>query len=181
MLIYLNASTNRCVKNSRPPVSGFLGLHNLHRMNTSGIQRRPVLKISYFFHKVENLKADVMKIIIVVNYFHESTPSQIFDRVPNMPGFWICQSSEYIRVLNMPRFWIYHGFEYASGSVYQGSKYARVTEGSKYPYPRICLNMYEYARICVNIPTSAWIAFVLNFLIVIPLNCFLEETKFDFF
>ena len=56
MLIYLNTSTNRCIINLRPLAPGILGHHALHRINTSGIQIRRVLK-NNFFHKVENLKS----------------------------------------------------------------------------------------------------------------------------
>ena len=51
---------------------------------------------------------------------------------------------------------------------------------------RICLNMSKYAPICrqLNIPKSAWMGFVLHFLIVIPClkephRLFLEEKKID--
>ena len=45
-----------------------------------------------------------MKIIIAVNYFRENAPSQMFDKVLNMPGFLIHQGSEYTRVQNIPGF-----------------------------------------------------------------------------
>ena len=105
----------------------------------------------------------------------------MFDRVLNMPGFWVCQVSEYTRVLNMPRFSIYHDSEYAFCSVY-----ARVLNMPglqrvlKMPMLCLCLNMFEYARICVNIPSSVWMAFVLNFFIVISLGCFPEEKNLNF-
>ena len=63
-----------------------------------------------------------------------------------LTGFWICLG-----------FWFW---------IYQGSEYARVTQGSQ--YTSICQNnfwsyqnMPEYAKICANVPKSAWIAFVL--------------------
>ena len=60
-------------------------------------------------------------------------------------------------VLNVPEFWIY-----------QGSEYARVTEGSEYAwkipeYAWTCLIMSAYAGMCVNMPKSAWMDFVLHF------------------
>ena len=103
----------------------------------------------------------------------------MFDRVLIMPAFWICQGSEYTRVQNMPRFSIYHDSEYAFCSVY-----ARVLNMPglqrvlKMPMLCLCLNMFEYARICVNIPSSAWMAFVLNFFIVISLGCFLSSWEY---
>ena len=103
----------------------------------------------------------------------------MFDRVLNMPGFWVCQVSEYTRVLNMPRFSIYHDSEYAFCSVY-----ARVLNMPglqrvlKMPMLCFCLNMFEYARICVNIPSSAWMAFVLYYFIVISLGCFLSSWEY---
>ena len=77
--------------------------------------------------------------------------------VLNMPGFWICQGSEYTKVLNMPlvvnlpKCWIYHG-----------SEYVRVTQSSEYNLiclimsAWICLDLSEYVKICVNMPKSAW-------------------------
>ena len=103
----------------------------------------------------------------------------MFDRVLNMPGFWVCQVSEYTRVLNMPRFSIYHDSEYAFCSVY-----ARVLNMPglqrvlKMPMLCFCSNMFEYARICVNITSSAWMAFVLNYFIVISLGCFLSSWEY---
>ena len=37
-----------------------------------------------------------------------------YARVLDIPEFWKCQSSEYVKFLNMPGFWIYQGSEYAS-------------------------------------------------------------------
>ena len=47
MVIYLNTSTKSCIKNSRTLAPGSLGPHTLHRINTSEIQIRPVLKKSF--------------------------------------------------------------------------------------------------------------------------------------
>ena len=83
------------------------------------------------------------------------------------------------RVLNMPRFSIYHDWEYAFCSVY-----ARVLNipglqrVMKMATLCLCLNTFGYARICVNIPLSAWMAFVLNFFIVISLGCFLSSWEY---
>ena len=81
----------------------------------------------------------------------------------------------------MPRFSIYQGSEYGFCSVYtRVLNMPGIQRVLKMPILCLCLNMSEYARICVNIPSSAWLAFVLNFFIVISLGCFLEETKIDF-
>ena len=83
------------------------------------------------------------------------------------------------RVLNMPRFSIYHDWEYAFCSVY-----ARVLNipGLQRVITMatlcLCLNTFGYARICVNIPSSAWMAFVLNFFIVFSLGCFLSSWEY---
>ena len=104
-----------------------------------------------------------MKIIIIVNYFWENAPSHMFHTVLNIPGFWVYQSSEYAMILNISRLRICFLF-----CIYQGSKYVRVKEGSEDAYASLCLNMSECARICVNILSSAWMAFVLNFFIAVP-------------
>ena len=36
----------------------------LHRIKSSGVKIRPALKKSYLFHKLEDMKADIAKIII---------------------------------------------------------------------------------------------------------------------
>ena len=93
-----------------------------------------------------------------------------------MSGFWIYQSSEYATVLNISRLGICFLF-----CLCQGSKYARVTEGSEdayallmFKYVWICQNMREYTFICLN-------AFVLNFFCFLSsweyLICFLSKTK----
>ena len=92
-------------------------------------------------------------------------------RCLNKPWVWICQSSEYTRVLNMflslymSWFWIDYG-----------SKYARVTQGFEYAWI-----IPGYAWLCPNVTKSVWMAFVLHLPIVIPMDCFLQKWKFDFF
>ena len=92
-----------------------------------------------------------------------------------LTGFWIC-CSEYATVLNISRLGICFLF-----CIRQGSKYARVTEGSEdayallmFKYVWICQNMREYTFICLN-------AFVLNFFCFLSsweyLICFLSKTK----
>ena len=54
--------------------------------------------------------------------------------VLNIPGFWTCQGSEYTRVLSVPGFWIYQGSEYTSVMntpgfwIHQGSEHAMVQD-----------------------------------------------------
>ena len=56
MLIYLNTSTNRYIKNSRPYVTP--GSHTfLHQIDTSGVKIRHVLKKYIFFSQVEKVKS----------------------------------------------------------------------------------------------------------------------------
>ena len=100
----------------------------------------------------------------------------MFDRVLNMPGFWIYQSSECATILNISRLRICILFciiiRLQNMPVLQGVL--------KMPMLCLCLNMSEYARICVNITSSVWMAFVLNFFIVISLGCFPEEKNLNF-
>ena len=80
----------------------------------------------------------------------------MFYKVLNMPGFYICQISEYTKVINMPRFSMYHGSEYAFCSVYTRVLHIPgLNRVLKMPMLCLCLNLSEYARICVNIPSSA--------------------------
>ena len=78
----------------------------------------------------------------------------------------------------MQGFWIYHSSEYASGSENTSFEYPKATQGFEYAwiipeYSWISLNMTEYTGLCVkNMPRSAWMAFVLCFLIAV--SCLLE-------
>ena len=118
--------------------------------------------------------------IIAVNYFRSSeyAPDFEYASVLNMSGLWIYQSCEYAMVLNiflilnMSGFWIYHSFNYV-----------RVTKDSVYTWicrinSWICLIILECAK-------TAWIAFVLYLLTVIPylkepLTVFLESKNLIF-
>ena len=162
-------------------LEGLLLLHTLHRINTS-LEHKLDLYQKNIFSKSRKLE----KLIYKNNYSR-----WLYLRKRSIVDVWQC--FEYARVLNMSGFWVYHSSESATVlnisrlricllfCIYQGSKYARVTEGSGDAYACLCLNMSEYARICVNIPLRAWMAFVLNLFIVISLGCFLEETKSDFY
>ena len=93
MLIYLNISTNRCIKNSRLPRSGSLRPYTLHRINTSGMQITPVFK-KIFFHKVERLKS----------WCYENNYSRwLFLRKRSIVDVW--QGFGCARVLTMSGFW----------------------------------------------------------------------------
>ena len=99
---------------------------------------------------------------------------------------WICQHSEYTGVLNM-----------LDLQAYQGSKYVRVTQGSKRAwiclnnswiclimsemsaYVKICGSMREYTQICLNSFCFTFPPY--NSLSNGIIGCFLEQTKFDFF
>ena len=76
-----------------------------------------------FFIKWRTWKADIEKIIIVLNYFCKTLHCICFR------GFWICQGFEYTRVmnhqcseyttiLNIPRFWISFWFWICKGFDY---------------------------------------------------------------
>ena len=113
-----------------------------------------------FFIKWRTWKADIEKIIIVLNYFCKTLHCICFR------GFWICQGFEYTRVmnhqcseyttiLNIPRFWISFWFWICKGLIiprfwiYQGSELQEVwiCHGSEYP------SDFEYARV-LNISGS---------------------------
>ena len=82
-----------------------LCLHTfLHRMNTSGVKIRPILKKTNDIYWT--WKANIAKIIIAVDYFCKTFRCRCLTGFPIYLGFWICHGSEYVRVLNMPRFWI---------------------------------------------------------------------------
>ena len=83
-----------------------------HRINTSGVKNRPILKKSYLFPKEEHMKSlyckNVYHILLKYWLFSQNTLSSMFHRVLICVGFWIClwfwmcQGTEYTRVLNMP-------------------------------------------------------------------------------
>ena len=106
---------------------------------------------------------------VLSSYGSEYTFGSQYPRVLNMSlvlnilEFWISHNSEYARILNMPLvvsmvgFWICLWF-----SIYQGSKYARFTQGPEYTWiclnnSWICLIMLGYVWICLNIHQYAWI------------------------
>ena len=99
----------------------------LHRVNTTGVKIRPLLKKNYHFY-------------LLLTIFAKHSIVDVWQGFEYIPG------SEYAVVLNMPVFWIYQGFEYA-----------RVTHGFKYVLNNswICLIMPEYVWICLN-SWNAW-------------------------
>ena len=98
--------------------------------------------------------------------------------VLNSPGFWIClwfwtsqkfriyQGSEYasgfeyLRILNIPEFWICQG--YTGFRICLNKSWICLNMSD---YVWICQSMPVYSGICVNMTQSAWMAFVLHFLI----------------
>ena len=103
-----------------------------------------------------------------------------YARVLTVGGFWICQGSKYMKILNMPGFWICQGSKYIKilnmpglHMVLKMPEYASIPE-----HAWLCQNMSECAKICVNIFKSAWMAFVLYFLSVIPYLCERMVTHF---
>ena len=174
---------------------GPLGPHFFpHVINAIGVKITPVFKMFMVFISLSILTifAKCSRVLNMPGFwiYYDSKYVWVLNISGSWiwPWFWICQGSEQTKVLNKPGFWIYQGSEYASGS-----EYFRVTQGSVYAWiclimsnwiclimsNWICLILSEYAAICTNMPKSAWMAFALDFSIVIP--CLLERviTYFD--
>ena len=114
----------------------------LYRINTSEVTNKLLLKISREWEKLILQKLFAITIMAVSNFC-----KMLHRRC--LTGSWICLD-----------FWFW---------IYQGSGYARVTQGSEYAW--ICLNNF---RICLNMPIHVWMCLnlpewlLLYFPIIIP-------------